>query len=137
MNKSLNFEKLVDSLTEQQREKSSLEVAIKRCDAERKSHDNALSAARFKEESLQRQIPEIKLEIGKQSALRFSMQSELGQQKKSSCTLLNNVVHMKSQVNDLQGFAEKEVIENAQLVKTAEVKYSSQLKKLREICERL
>lgn len=128
-----NFEKLVTNLTEQQREKTSLEVAIKRCEAEKKSHENALSAARHKVEAMERQIPEIKQEIGKQSALRFSMQSELDQQKNSSGTLRNNVVRVKTQVEELQVLVNKEAAEHANLIRDTEAKYAMQIERLNAV----
>lgn len=128
-----NFEKLVASLTEQQREKTSLEVAIKRCDAEKKSHENALSTARHKVEAMERQIPEMKQEIGKQSALRYSMQSELEQQKNSSGTLRNNVVRMKTEVQELQELVSKEEADYGNLVRETEAKYALQLERLKAV----
>lgn len=133
MDATLNFEKLVDNLTEQHRQKSSLEVAIKRCDAEKKSHEGALSAARYKEESLQKQIPDIKKEIGKQNALCGSMQAELEQQKNSSNTLRSNVARMKAQVTELQELINKEESENTNFLRNTEEKYAMQIQKLQEI----
>ena len=110
MESDIKFDKLVENITKQQQQKSDLEAALKHCDAQRKGLESELTALQHKEESLNRQIPELKQDIARQNAAKASMTADLAQLKTSRSKLLESVEVMKGKVSQLQ----KEIVEEEQ-----------------------
>lgn len=98
----LDLDKLIDSLTKQQQRKSDLELAIRKVDARKKTLDGEVTAMKHKEESLQRQIPELKKEISGQKSNGMSLQADLQQIQNACCKLVENVDFSKMKFDQLQ-----------------------------------